>query len=145
MRRWFDLMWSHFIREGADNFMKTYRKPAWQGESVHNILIYAWRHLWTTLIATVIIKTRNLIQVSIMTHCNERGSEMFVGDKAHIFLYEQGGASYVSIIHSNCQEFTFKWCKTFLGHNIRSSKSSHQWWRELIFNLKCFSIAKTEL
>jgi threonine aldolase len=32
-----------------------------------------------------------------MTHCSERGSEMFVGDKSHIFLYEQGGAAYVSI------------------------------------------------
>ena len=34
--------------------------------------------------------------IAVMCHCNERGSEMFVGDKAHIFLYEQGGASYVS-------------------------------------------------
>jgi len=34
--------------------------------------------------------------IAVMTHCNERGSEMFVGDKSHIFLYEQGGAAYVS-------------------------------------------------
>jgi threonine aldolase len=33
-----------------------------------------------------------------MTHCNERSSEMFVGDKAHIFLYEQGGSSYVRFL-----------------------------------------------
>ena len=34
--------------------------------------------------------------LSVMVHCNERGSEMFLGDKSHIFLYEQGGASFVS-------------------------------------------------
>ena len=33
--------------------------------------------------------------IAVMVHCNERSSEMFVGDKSHIFLYEQGGAAYV--------------------------------------------------
>lgn len=28
--------------------------------------------------------------IAIMCHCSERGSEFIVGDKAHIFLYEQG-------------------------------------------------------
>jgi threonine aldolase len=36
--------------------------------------------------------------IAVMTHCNERSSEMFVGDKAHIFLYEQGGSSYVRFL-----------------------------------------------
>ncbi len=48
------------------------------------------------ILRDVIYKRPLAAQVSVMTHCNERGSEMFVGDKAHIFLYEQGGASYVS-------------------------------------------------
>lgn len=37
--------------------------------------------------------------IAVMTHCNDRGSEMFVGDKSHIFLYEQGGASYLGGVH----------------------------------------------
>lgn len=31
--------------------------------------------------------------VAIMTWCNRRGGEIIVGDKSHIFLFEQGGAS----------------------------------------------------
>lgn len=37
--------------------------------------------------------------VSLLTHCN-RGDEIIVGDKAHIFLNEAGGCSAVGGIHS---------------------------------------------
>lgn len=33
--------------------------------------------------------------IAIMVHCNKRGSEVIVGDKAHIYKYEQGGAAHV--------------------------------------------------
>lgn len=31
-----------------------------------------------------------------MTHCNERGAEMIVGDEAHIYYYEQGGSASIA-------------------------------------------------
>lgn len=31
-----------------------------------------------------------------MVHCNKRGTEVLVGDKSHIFKYEQGGASTIA-------------------------------------------------
>jgi threonine aldolase len=34
--------------------------------------------------------------LAVMTHCNNRGSEVIVGDNAHIFLYEQGGAAQLA-------------------------------------------------
>ena len=34
-----------------------------------------------------------------MSHCPERGSEFIVGDKAHIYIYEQGGSATVAGIH----------------------------------------------
>ncbi|XP_041978095.1 probable low-specificity L-threonine aldolase 2 [Aricia agestis] len=34
--------------------------------------------------------------VAVMVHCNKRGSEVLVGSKAHIYKYEQGGASHVA-------------------------------------------------
>ena len=37
--------------------------------------------------------------VAVLTHCN-RGDELIVGDKAHIFLNEAGGCSAVGGIHS---------------------------------------------
>ena len=37
--------------------------------------------------------------VSVLSHCG-RGDEMILGDKAHIFLYEQGGAAAVGGVHS---------------------------------------------
>jgi threonine aldolase len=37
--------------------------------------------------------------VSLLTHC-QRGEEMIVGDRAHLFLYEAGGASALGGIHS---------------------------------------------
>lgn len=37
-----------------------------------------------------------------MVHCNERGSEMIVGDQSHMFYYEQGNAAWVGGIQS-CQ------------------------------------------
>ncbi|XP_035679756.1 probable low-specificity L-threonine aldolase 2 isoform X1 [Branchiostoma floridae] len=36
---------------------------------------------------------------SIMAHCWERGSEMLLGDCAHIFIYEQGGSAQLGGIH----------------------------------------------
>ena len=29
--------------------------------------------------------------ICVLAHCNERGSELLVGDKAHIHIYEQVG------------------------------------------------------
>ena len=37
--------------------------------------------------------------VALLTHCG-RGDEIIVGDRAHIFLYEAGGASALGSIHS---------------------------------------------
>ncbi|KAK0094874.1 hypothetical protein PV326_009709 [Microctonus aethiopoides] len=34
--------------------------------------------------------------ISIMTHCNERGSEIYVGEESHIVLHEQGGAAQIA-------------------------------------------------
>lgn len=28
--------------------------------------------------------------IAILCHCSERGSEMIVGDKSHLYLFEQG-------------------------------------------------------
>lgn len=36
--------------------------------------------------------------IAIMVHCNKRGSEAIVGSKAHIYKYEQGGASHVGSV-----------------------------------------------
>ncbi|MBW7886275.1 MAG: low-specificity L-threonine aldolase [Caldilineaceae bacterium] len=36
--------------------------------------------------------------VSVMSHCG-RGDEMILGDKAHIFLYEQGGSAALGGVH----------------------------------------------
>lgn len=38
--------------------------------------------------------------VSVLSHCS-RGDEMILGDKAHIFLYEQGGAAAVGGVQPN--------------------------------------------
>jgi threonine aldolase len=37
--------------------------------------------------------------VALLTHCG-RGDEIIVGDRAHVFLYEAGGASALGSIHS---------------------------------------------
>ena len=37
--------------------------------------------------------------VSLMAHCEVRGSEVIVGDRSHIHLFEQGGVSAVAGIH----------------------------------------------
>ncbi|CAG0891010.1 unnamed protein product [Darwinula stevensoni] len=37
--------------------------------------------------------------ICIMTHCWGRGSEIFVGDQSHIFLWEQGGSAQVAGVH----------------------------------------------
>lgn len=36
---------------------------------------------------------------ALMAHCPERGSEFIVGDKAHIYIYEQGGSASVAGCH----------------------------------------------
>ena len=37
--------------------------------------------------------------ICLMAHCWERGSEYVVGDRAHIYLYEQGGGSQIGGAH----------------------------------------------
>lgn len=37
--------------------------------------------------------------ISLMAHCWERGSEYVVGNRAHIYLYEQGGAAQLGGAH----------------------------------------------
>ncbi|KAK0168037.1 hypothetical protein PV327_001877 [Microctonus hyperodae] len=34
--------------------------------------------------------------ISIMSHCNKRGSEIYVGEESHIVLHEQGGAAQIA-------------------------------------------------
>ncbi|XP_067006006.2 uncharacterized protein [Anabrus simplex] len=34
--------------------------------------------------------------IAIMVHCNQRGSEIILGDKTHIFKYEQGGPAQIA-------------------------------------------------
>ncbi|XP_041072744.1 threonine aldolase 1 isoform X1 [Carcharodon carcharias] len=38
--------------------------------------------------------------ISVMCHCQERGAELIVGDRAHIHLHEQGGVAQIAGIHS---------------------------------------------
>uniref|UniRef100_A0A0K2SWK1 Aromatic amino acid beta-eliminating lyase/threonine aldolase domain-containing protein n=1 Tax=Lepeophtheirus salmonis TaxID=72036 RepID=A0A0K2SWK1_LEPSM len=38
--------------------------------------------------------------ISIMVHCRERGSEIILGDKSHIHLYEQGNIAQFGGVHS---------------------------------------------
>ena len=37
--------------------------------------------------------------VSMLSHCRERGSEYIVGDQAHIYIFEQGGAAQFGGCH----------------------------------------------
>lgn len=37
--------------------------------------------------------------VSVLAHCEQRGSEIIVGDKAHTFVYEAGGISVLGGVH----------------------------------------------
>lgn len=37
--------------------------------------------------------------VSCLAHCPERGSEFIVGDRAHIYIYEQGGSAALGGLH----------------------------------------------
>eukprot|EP01130_Rhizamoeba_saxonica_P002412 TRINITY_DN12214_c0_g1_i1.p1 TRINITY_DN12214_c0_g1~~TRINITY_DN12214_c0_g1_i1.p1 ORF type:complete len:406 (+),score=75.89 TRINITY_DN12214_c0_g1_i1:281-1498(+) len=37
--------------------------------------------------------------IAVLTHCRERGSEFIVGDEAHIYYYEQGGAASLGGCH----------------------------------------------
>lgn len=38
--------------------------------------------------------------IGVMSHCNERGCEVIVGDQSHFNLYEQGGVSQVGGVYS---------------------------------------------
>ena len=38
--------------------------------------------------------------ISVLTHCN-RGEEILLGDKSHIFFYEAGGISAFGGVHSH--------------------------------------------
>ncbi|XP_070580663.1 L-allo-threonine aldolase-like [Ptychodera flava] len=37
--------------------------------------------------------------IAVMCHCTGRGDEMLVGNKSHIFVYEQGGSSSLAGVH----------------------------------------------
>ena len=37
-----------------------------------------------------------MVCVAVLAHCEHRGSEVLLGDLAHIFLYEQAGMAQVS-------------------------------------------------
>lgn len=37
--------------------------------------------------------------VGVLTHCQQRGSEIILGDQSHIHLYEQGGISQLGGVH----------------------------------------------
>lgn len=37
--------------------------------------------------------------IAVLGHCEHRGSEVLLGDQAHIFLYEQAGMAQVSALH----------------------------------------------
>ena len=37
--------------------------------------------------------------IGVMTHCNERASEVIIGDKNHLVIYEQGGMATIGNIH----------------------------------------------
>ena len=37
--------------------------------------------------------------ICLMAHCWERGAEFIVGDKAHTYIYEQGGAATIGGSH----------------------------------------------
>jgi threonine aldolase len=37
--------------------------------------------------------------ISVLVHCNDRGAEYIVGDQAHIYYYEQGGAAQLGGAH----------------------------------------------
>lgn len=39
--------------------------------------------------------------LAVMTHCHERGSEAFIGEKSHLFLYEQGGMAHLAGVQVN--------------------------------------------
>jgi len=37
--------------------------------------------------------------LGVMTHCNERSSELIIGNKNHLVIYEQGGMATIGNIH----------------------------------------------
>ena len=38
--------------------------------------------------------------IAVLVHCSERGSEIILGDKSHIFYYEQGGIAQCKCVHA---------------------------------------------
>ncbi|KAK7870313.1 hypothetical protein R5R35_003704 [Gryllus longicercus] len=59
--------------------------------------------------------------IAIMRHCNQRGSEIIVGDSSHIFKYEQGNSAQIAGVQlrtlPNKVDGTFDLCE--LERNIR--------------------------
>lgn len=44
---------------------------------------------------------KSSVNIVVMNHCWGRVCEIIVGDKSHIFLYEQGGAAHVCICNAS--------------------------------------------
>uniref|UniRef100_U5ERL8 Putative threonine aldolase n=1 Tax=Corethrella appendiculata TaxID=1370023 RepID=U5ERL8_9DIPT len=52
--------------------------------------------------AAVFVPTGTMANLlAVMVHCDRRGTEAIVGDLAHIFLYEQGGAAQIAGVSLN--------------------------------------------
>ncbi|XP_074648020.1 uncharacterized protein LOC141903687 isoform X3 [Tubulanus polymorphus] len=66
--------------------------------------------------------------IALMVYCDGRGLECLLGDKSHIFLYEQGGMAQIAGVHprtvSNLKDGTFD--LTELEYKIRISDDVHQ-------------------
>ena len=64
--------------------------------------------------------------ISILTHCN-RGDEVLLGDKSHIFKYEGGGISVFGGIHSNQLQNNEDGTINIkeINQNIRDSNDDH--------------------
>ncbi|CAN8260459.1 unnamed protein product [Cochlearia groenlandica] len=52
--------------------------------------------------------------ISVLVHCDERGSEVILGDDSHIHIYENGGVSSLGGVHprtvKNEEDGTMKIC-----------------------------------
>ncbi|XP_014666490.1 PREDICTED: probable low-specificity L-threonine aldolase 2 isoform X2 [Priapulus caudatus] len=66
--------------------------------------------------------------VAMMAHCSNRGDEVILGDKSHLFLFEQGGIAQVAgvhpmpVINRNDGTFSIKELKS----KIRPTDDPHQ-------------------
>ncbi|XP_055623058.1 uncharacterized protein LOC129766514 [Toxorhynchites rutilus septentrionalis] len=69
--------------------------------------------------------------LAVMVHCSRRGTEAIVGDMAHIFLYEQGGAAQIGGVLLNCikneEDGTFdlgELRNKFRGYDVHESQTA---------------------